>query len=54
LRILSCSSLCWKQAFGTFLMLLVWYTLTLPTTDTQHFFAKYLFSFENKLWQFPI
>jgi hypothetical protein len=33
-------------------MLLVWYTMTLPTTDTQHFFAKYLFSFENKVWQF--
>jgi hypothetical protein len=26
-------------------MLLVWYTITSPPTDTQHFFAEYLFQF---------
>lgn len=50
LRILWCSSVCWKQEWYIFNV----YYMTLPTTDTQHFFAEYLFSFENKVWQFQI
>jgi len=27
---------------------------TMPTTDEGHFFAKYFFILENKVWQFQI
>jgi hypothetical protein len=44
-----------ENRYGIFLMLLLWYTITSPTTDdTQHFFAECLFSFENKVWQIQI